>query len=127
MHSAVQRQEEPPKGGAFFLAVNSLAQRLGTVLAPKSTPISIFKASYAGILKDADDGAVQVISQGKKKYVLLTEDQLVEIMDAGVGSKTRSLADTLASLTPPKERLDASLVMQAGSAHDPFSLPERAP
>ena len=95
-------------------------------MAPKPTPISIFKAKYSGILKDADHGTVQMISQGSKRYVLLTENQLVEIMDAGVSSKSRSLADTLASLTPPKERLDSSLVMLAGSSHDPFSLPNRS-
>ena len=126
MNSAVQRQEDRSKGGAFLHAINSLAQRLGAVLAPKPTPISIFKARYSGILKEADHGTVQMISQGSKRYVLLTESQLVAIMDAGVGSKSRSLADTLASLTPPKERLDSSLVTLAGSAHDPFSLPDRA-
>ena len=126
MHSAVQRQEEQAQGGAFLHAINTLVQRLGAVRAPKPTPISIFKAKYSGILKEADHGTVQMISQGSKRYVLLTESQLVEIMDAGVGSKSRSLADTLASLTPPKERLDASLVMLAGSTHDPVSLPDRA-
>lgn len=126
MHSAVQRSEEQAQGGAFLHAINSLVHRLGAVLAPKPTPISIFKAKYSGILKEADHGTVQMISQGSKRYVLLTESQLVEIMDAGVGSKTRSLAETLASLTPPKGRLDASLVMLSGTGHDPFSLPDRA-
>lgn len=126
MHSAVQKQEEHTQGGAFFHAINSLVQRLGAVRATKPTPISIFKAKYSGILKEADLGTVQMISQGSKRYVLLTESQLVEIMDAGLGSRTRSLADTLASLTPPKGRLDAGLVMLAGSGHDPFSLSDRA-
>jgi hypothetical protein len=126
MSSAVQRHEDRAKGGAAFVdAVNRLVQRIGAALAPTPTPISIFKARYSGILKEADHGTVQLISQGSKRYVRLTETQLVEIMGSGNGNTSRSLADTLGSLTPPKERLDPALVMQAGSAHDPFTLPDR--
>lgn len=126
MYFAALRHEEQTKGGAFIHALNRLAQRLGAALAPKPTPISIFKARYSGFLKDAENGTVQVISHGNKRYVLLTESQVVKIIDAGIGIKTRSVADTLASLTPPRQRLDSSFVVLAGSAHDPFTLPDRA-
>lgn len=122
MHFATQGQED----GAFLLALNKLAQCLGAALAPKTTPISIFNARCSDILKDADQGTLHVISHGSKRYALLTENQLVEFMNAGLGSKSRSLADTLASLSPPKQSLASSLLMLAGSAHDAFTLPDDA-
>lgn len=119
----ITARKKDERKGSFFTAMDNLVRRLGAVLEPKQTPISIFKARYSGILDEADHGRIQMITQGRKHYVLLTEAQLVLIMDADVNKK-RSLADTLGSLTPPKERLDTSQVMLAGSGHDPFILPD---
>src|SRR5437868_13124248 len=106
------RKKDDHLKGSFFTALDNLMRRLGAVLEPKQTPISIFKARYSGILDEADHGRIQMITQGRKHYVLLTESQLVSIMGADV-SKKRCLADTLASLTPPKERLDTRQVILA--------------
>lgn len=141
MHASVQRPSGRSPGSAFAHAVSSLAQRLGTALAPKPTPIATFKERSGDILKEADSGTVQVITQGSKRYVLLSEVQLLAIMEgpestagskgvegskAAAHSKVRSLAHTLESLTPPQARLDAGLVMVAGPTCDLFLLPEGA-
>lgn len=123
MHSAIQSQESGASEGTFRQALHSLAQRLGAALAPKTMSMAIFKGRYSRVFKDADRGAVQVITHAGNRYVVLSERQMVHLM--GPSNKPHSLADTLAPMTPPSEPLDAGLVMMAGSGHEPFSLPDR--
>ena len=64
-------------------AIATIAQRLGAVRPQQitSTPVTRFRASYAQVLKQVDQGAPQVVVQGAKRFVVFSEEQVLAFAD----------------------------------------------
>ena len=115
------RQVQKPEEG-FTSVMDRLGQLLGLTVSHTQMPISHFKASYNELLRAANKGKIQQISRGQERYVLLTEDQVLALLQTG--TRPRSLAASLSSITRPTSQLDESLVELPGSLNDPFAWNE---
>ncbi len=120
MATAFKSQDQQTQFDAFVSALHALAGRLGVKVKDDPMPISKFKSDYSGVLKAASSGRLQQISRGRERFVVLTEEQVIAMVQSS--SRKSSLADTLASIKVPSKPLDASAVMVAGSKHDPYAL-----
>src|SRR2546427_7012817 len=58
-------------------ALRDLSHQVGSAMPRNTTPmpISVFKAQYGAVLKQADHDGVALISQGRKRYVIVSEEQ----------------------------------------------------
>ena len=99
-------------------ALRVLSHLIGSVVPhdPKPMPISIFKAKYGKVLKQADDDGVALISQGGKRYVIVSEEHMVTLSNKEGGSRT--VADICLSLPRPRRGLDLSASQMAGASGD---------
>jgi hypothetical protein len=79
-------------------AIVAISRRLGSV-GPQhitSTPVTRFRASYAQVLKQADQGQPQVVVQGSKRFVVFSEDQVVAF--AELHDRSQTVGDLLDGL-----------------------------
>lgn len=105
-------------------ALRVLTHLIGSVMPRNSTPmpISIFKEKYSAVLKDADHDGVALISQGGKRYVIVSEDHMVTI--ASNERATRTVADICLSLPRPRRVVEMSASQMAG-ANDNVDVPAK--
>lgn len=102
-------------------ALQVLAHLVGAVIpSGRPTPISLFKASYSSVLKQADEDGVALISQGTKRYVIVSEERIIALSETD--RKERTVADLLDSLPRPGRRMDPQGVHVPGAAND-IALP----
>ena len=95
----------------------------GVSIEPEPTAISKFKASCDDVLNGVNEGRLQVLIEGKRRYVLLSEDQVIAL--AQIRERSPSLGDVVRGVVPPRRPLDLSKVhLGRRSSADPFSLPE---
>ena len=66
------------------------AERVGT------TPVTRFRAGYAQVLKEVDQGQPQVVVQGSRRFVVFSEDQVVAFAD--LHGKDQTVCDLLQGL-----------------------------
>jgi hypothetical protein len=58
----------------FSIALREIARRIGAQVGDEvRTPISEFKSNYSPILDRASGGSVEVLTRGKRRYVILDE------------------------------------------------------
>jgi len=66
-------------------AIASIAQRVGVgvdrVRRIGATPVTRFRASYARVLEQVEQGAPQVVMQGSRRFVVFSEEQVVAFAD----------------------------------------------
>lgn len=62
-------------------ALRDLSHQVGSAMPRNTTPmpISVFKAQYGAVLKQADHDGVALISQGRKRYVIVSEEHMVAL------------------------------------------------
>jgi hypothetical protein len=99
-------------------ALRVLTQMIGSVMPRNTTPmpISIFKAKYGSVLKQADHDGVALISQGSKRYVIVSADHIVVL--SGNERPTRTVADICLSLPRPHRTIDLSASQMSGASGD---------
>jgi hypothetical protein len=85
------------KNAAFRAAVRSVAARVGATRVNLSgTPMPAFKAQYAALLNRVRAGAVEVLTDGRQRFVILDMDQVLALTsNAG---RRRKVTDVFASL-----------------------------
>jgi hypothetical protein len=102
-------------------ALQILARMVGIVIpSVRPTPISLFKASYTSVLKQADENGVALISQGAKRYVIVSEDRIIAL--SVTDRRERTVADLVESLPRPTRRIDPERVHVPGAVND-IALP----
>lgn len=104
-------------------ALRVLSHLIGSVV-PLNTPmpISIFKAQYSSVLKQADHDGVALISQGSKRYVIVSEEHMVALCSNE--RATRTVADVCRSLPRPRQAVDLSSSRMSGARAD-IDVPAR--
>ena len=109
---------------AFARAISTVFDAVpGVSIEPEPTAIAKFKTSCDDVLNGVNEGRLQVLIEGKRRYVLLSEDQVIALAQIRKGSL--SLGDIARSVVPPRRPLDLSKVhLGRRSSADPFSLPE---
>ena len=90
---------DPSHPAGYRLAeLPALLARAGLELPQEAVPISRFKASYADTLQRVKDGQPQLVTQGRFRFFVLSEEQVLQLLEA---SQTRtSLSDALEGLPP---------------------------
>lgn len=88
----------------------------------KPMPISIFKAKYGAVLRQADDDGVALISQNGKRYVIVSEDHMVTLSDNE--RSMRSVADVCRSLPRPRRAVEMTTAQMTGAGND-IQVPTR--
>ncbi len=73
-----------------------LLARAGFELPEEALPISKFKASYADTLQRVKDGQPQLITQGRFRFFVMSEEQLLQLLEASQSQAT--LTDALDGL-----------------------------
>lgn len=85
------------KKAAFGAAVRSIAARVGaTQVNLRGTPMSAFKAQYAALFDRVRAGSVEVVTDGRQRFVVLDMDQVLALTSNAGGR--RKVADVFASL-----------------------------
>lgn len=99
-------------------ALRVLTHLIGSVMPRNTTPmpISTFKAKYSSVLKQADHDGVALISQGSKRYVIVSEDHMIVL--SGNERSTRTVADVCLSLPRPRQVVDLSASQMSGVRGD---------
>ena len=99
-------------------ALRIVSHVIGSVMPHNTTPmpISIFKARYPSILKQADHEGVALISQGSKRYVIVSEECMVAL--SSNERATRTVADVCMSLPHPRRAVDLSASQMSGASGD---------
>lgn len=99
-------------------ALRVLTHLIGSVMPRNATPmpISIFKAKYSSVLKQADDDGVALISQSGKRYVIVSEDHMITL--SSNERSTRTVADVCLSLPRPRRTVDISASQMSGARGD---------
>ena len=96
----------------------------GVSIELEPTAIAKFNISCDDVLNGVNEGRIQILLEGKRRYVLLSEDQVIALAQIRKGSL--SLGDIVRSVVPPRRPLDLSKVhLGRRSSSDPFALPER--
>jgi len=105
-------------------ALRVLSHLIGSVMPRNTTPmpISTFKAKYNSVLKQADHDGVALISQGSKRYVIVSEEHMA-VLSANERA-TRTVADVCLSLPHPRRAVDLSASQMSGASSD-VDLPAR--
>jgi len=67
-----------------------------------------FKTSCDDALNGVNEGRIQILLEGKRRYVLLSEDQVISL--ARIRERSPSLGDTVRGVVPPRRPLDMSKV-----------------
>lgn len=124
-HFSARADEAPAEGERDPLsrALRVLSHLTGS-LVPRNTPmpISTFKAQYSAVLKQADHDGVALISQGSKRYVIVSEQHMVVLSSSE--RATRTVADVCMSLPRPRRAVDLSPSQMSGARGD-IDMPAR--
>ena len=67
-----------------------LLARAGLELPAEALPISKFKASYAEALQRVKDGQPQLLTQGRTRFFILSEEQVLQLLEAPQSELTLS-------------------------------------
>ena len=99
-------------------ALRVLTHLIGSAMPRNTTPmpISTFKAKYGSVLKQADHDGVALISQGSKRYVIVSEDHMIVLLKNE--RSTRTVADVCLSLPRPRRTVDLSASQMSGASGD---------
>jgi len=93
----------------FAHAMSTLFNALpSTSTEPEPTAFANFKICCDDVLNGADQGKIQVLLEGKRRYVLLSEDQVIAL--ARIRQASQSLGGVLKGVIPPRRPLDMSKV-----------------
>jgi len=113
-----------PEDDAFAHAMSTVFDAVpGVSIEPEPTAIAKFKASCDDVLNGVNEGRIQILLESKRRYVLLSEDQVIAL--AQIKERSPSLGDVVRGVIPPRTPLDLSKVhLGRRSSGDPFSLPE---
>ena len=113
-----------PEDDAFVRAMSTVFDAVpGVSIEPEPTAVSKFKASCDDVLKGVNEGRIQILHEGNRRYVFLSEDQVIAL--AQIRERSPSLGDIVRGVIPPRRPLDMSKVhLGRRSSSDPFSLPE---
>jgi len=107
----------------FLTAATSLVDAIdGFRLNRKATKISDFKAKYSTVLNEANGGTVQLISQGGKRYLLLSEEQVIALAEQS--KQTHTMADVIEAIDPPSSELAMGSLYLKRAERQPFELPD---
>ena len=79
----------------------ALLARAGFELPEEALPISRFKASYAETLQRVKDGQPQLVTQGRARFFVLSEEQVLQLLEASESQLT--LVDALEGLPSAPE------------------------
>jgi len=109
-------------GDQFLNAVTSLSDAFKAAVDLSPTPISRFRARYPVFLERANKGEAQVISQGSKRYLLLSEEQVISLAERGI--KPRNLGDILRGVETPSVPIAVKSMLSTGARVAQFSLPK---
>ena len=91
--SSVSPSDSP---GRRIAELPALLARAGFELPAEALPISRFKASYAEALQRVKDGQPQLLTQGRARFFVLSEEQVLQLLEAPQSRLT--LADALEGL-----------------------------
>ena len=113
-----------PEDDAFARAMSTVFDAVpGVSIESEPTAIAKFKISCDDVLNGVNEGRLQVLIEGKRRYVLLSEDQVIAL--AQIRKRSPSLGDIVRGVVPPRKPLDMSKVhLGRRSSSDPFSLPK---
>ena len=114
-----------PEDDAFARAMSTVFDAVpGVSIEPEPTAVSKLKASCDDVLNGVNEGRIQILLEGKRRYVLLSEDHVIAL--AQIRERFPSLGDIVRGVVPPRRPLDLSKVVHLGrpSSADPFSLPK---
>lgn len=96
----------------------ALLARAGFELPEEALPISRFKASYADTLQRVKDGQPQLITQGRFRFFVMSEEQLLQLLEASQSQATLSHAlEDLPSAPEGEGPLRASQAPESLSQH----------
>ena len=111
-YSASPASEADP----LLQAIATIARSFGGVHSGgvASTPVTRFRASYAQVLHEVDQGQPQVVVQGSRRFVVFSEEQVVAF--AGQHGKDQTVGDLLRGLA----------LLDAGTAPIRADTPEPA-
>jgi hypothetical protein len=109
-------------GDLFSNAVTTLASTFRGVVDLAPTPISLFKARYPNYLDKANRNEVQVISQGSKRYVLLSEEQVIALAERE--GEQRSLGDIVRGIETPLLRFAPTSLHSKRARVSQIKLPQ---
>jgi len=93
-------------------AIVAISRRFGGVGPQQitSTPVTRFRANYAQVFKEVDQGLPQVVVQGSRRFVVFSEEQVVAFADLHERAQTvGDLLDDLPLLDADIEPLRADL------------------
>lgn len=91
-------------------AIVAISRRFGGVGPQQiiSTPVTRFRAKYAQVFKEVDQGLPQVVVQGSRRFVVFSEEQVVAFADLHERAQTvGDLLDDLPLLDAGTEPLRA--------------------
>ena len=113
-----------PEDDAFARAMSTVFDAVpGVSIEPEPIAIAKFKTSCDDVLNGVNEGRIQILLEGNRRYVFLSEDQVIALAQIRKGSL--SLGDIVRSVVPPRRPLDLSKVhLGRSSSSDPFSLPK---
>lgn len=85
------------KRADFRAAVRTIAARVGAKRVNLvGTPVADFKTKYATVFKRANAGSVEVVTQGRQRFVVLGLDQVLALIPNA--SRRRTVAEVFAGL-----------------------------
>ena len=109
---------------AFARAMSTVFDAVpGVSIEPEPIAIAKFKTSCDDVLNGVNEGRIQVLLEGNRRYVFLSEDRVIAL--AQTRERSPSLGDVVRGVVPPHRPMDLSRVhLGRRSSADPFSLPE---
>ena len=108
-------------------AIATISRSFGGVDAARvgSTPVTRFRASYAQVLKEVDQGQPQAVVQGSRRFVVFSEEQVVAFADLH-GNKDQTVGDLLQGLPLLGAGTAPIRADMPEPAHDAYALGARA-
>lgn len=100
-------------------ALAELLGRAGLELPQESVPISRFKAQYGEALQRVKEGQPQILTQGRSRYFIIGEQQLLDLLSSAQDSTTLDEALRGLPSAPAGGRIPRAHAL-------PESLPSRA-
>ncbi|MFP5405733.1 MAG: hypothetical protein ACLGHY_05155 [Gammaproteobacteria bacterium] len=96
----------------------ALLARAGFELPEEALPISRFKASYADTLQRVKDGQPQLVTQGRFRFFVMSEEQVLQLLEASQSQATLSHAlEDLPSAPEGERPLRASQAPESLGQH----------
>ncbi|HQZ07452.1 MAG: hypothetical protein KBF63_21285 [Rhodoferax sp.] len=106
-------------------AIATISRSFGGVDAERvgSTPVTRFRAGYAQVLKEVDQGQPQVVVQGSRRFVVFSEEQVVAFAD--LHGKDQTVGDLLQGLPLLDAGTQPIRADTPEPAHDAYALGAR--